>query len=104
MSSSDSEDSDYSDEVVENAMIEYYVRAKKRRQQMVTLATIIGISDHKLYMNRSEYRVPLESGYQWVTRTLGNRRQCFNMFRMNRDCFDKLHNLLVGSYELKSTP
>jgi hypothetical protein len=26
------------------------------------------------------------------------------MFRMNIDCFDKLHDLLVGSYGLKSTP
>lgn len=36
-------------------------------------------------------------------KTLVNRSSCYNMFRMNRNVFDELHNLLVKSYGLKST-
>jgi hypothetical protein len=50
------------------------------------------------YMNKEPYRVPTESGYQWVMRCIGNRRFCYNMFRMHRNVFDKLHNVLVESW------
>lgn len=64
---------------------------------------ILGMYHFDTYMNKSEYRVPTESGYEWVMKTLENRTSCFNMFRMNRDVFYKLHNVLVESYGLKST-
>ena len=64
---------------------------------------MIGMYHFDTYMNKSEYRVPTESGYEWVMRTLANKTSCFNMFRMSRCVFDKLHSLLVESYGLKST-
>jgi hypothetical protein len=38
----------------------------------------------------------MESGYEWVLRTLDNRTSCYNIFRMSRLVFNKLHNLLCG--------
>ena len=64
---------------------------------------MIGMYHFDTYMNKSKYRVPTESGYEWVMRTLANKTSCFNMFRMSRCVFDKLHSLLVESYGLKST-
>jgi len=98
----DSSDSDSSDD--EDAAIEeYFLRAQKRRWQMVLTASMIGMIHFDKYMNKAEYRVPKESGYEWVMRNLGNRTGCYNMFRMHRNVFDKLHNVLVESYGLKST-
>jgi hypothetical protein len=54
-------------------------------------------------MNKAPYRVATETGLDWVERTLANRIFCCNMFKMIRPLFDRLHNLLVGSYGLKST-
>ncbi|XP_072151435.1 protein ALP1-like [Setaria viridis] len=36
-------------------------------------------------------------------RNLADSVQCYNMFRMSRELFDRLHDLLVQSYGLKST-
>jgi hypothetical protein len=54
-------------------------------------------------MDKSEYRVPTESGYGWVMKTLGHSTSCYNMFRMNKHVLDRLHNVLVESYGLKGT-
>jgi len=70
---------------------------------MVVAACTLGMYHHELYMNKSEHRVPAESGYQWVTRTLDHRTQYYRMFRMRKECFDKLHSVLQSSYGLKST-
>jgi hypothetical protein len=43
------------------------------------------------------------SGYDWVIKTLNNPTSCFNMFRMSRPLFHRLHNVLVSSYGLKLT-
>ena len=48
-------------------------------------------------------RVPKETGIEWVMRTLGNPTDCYDMFRMSRPMFEKLHNVLVESYGLHST-
>jgi hypothetical protein len=55
------------------------------------------------YIQKAPYRVPLLSGYQWTVSTVENKTQCFNMFRMHRNIFDSLHNVLVERYGLKST-
>jgi hypothetical protein len=70
---------------------------------MVLTASMISMIHFDKYMNKAEYRVPKEYGYEWVMRNLGNRTGCYNMFRMHRNVFDKLHNVLVESYGLKST-
>jgi len=70
---------------------------------MVVAAYTLGMYHHELHMNRSECRVSAESGYQWVTRTLDHRTHCYRMFRMRKECFDKLYSVLQSSYGLKST-
>lgn len=47
------------------------------------------------YMNKSKYRKSTKSNFECVMKTLGNTKTCFNMFRMHRDVFYKLHNVLV---------
>ena len=68
-SSDDSSDSDSE----EAEVVDYYLRAQKRRRQMAIVASIVGMYHHEFHMNKAERRVPLESGYQWVTRTLDHR-------------------------------
>jgi hypothetical protein len=53
------------------------------------------------HLSRSEYRQPTITGLEWVHSKLGNRKACYNMFRMSPDMFLKLHDLLVESYGLK---
>jgi hypothetical protein len=55
------------------------------------------------YIDRAPYREPVESGYQWTIRNLEIKNQCYNMFRMHRNVFDSLHNVLIERYGLKST-
>jgi hypothetical protein len=45
-------------------------------------------------------RAMVEIGIQWVERTLENSDDCFNMFRMRRTVFRRLHDTLVESYGL----
>ena len=67
--SDDSSDSDSE----EAEVVDYYLRAQKRRRQMAIVASIVGMYHHEFHMNKAERRVPLESGYQGVTRTLDHR-------------------------------
>ena len=78
-------------------------RCCKRRKEAAVIGAMIGMLYYNTYLNKVEYRVPVQSGYNWVMRTLENPRACYNMFRMSRNVFDKLHNVLVESYGLKST-
>lgn len=55
------------------------------------------------HLTRSEYRKPALTGLEWVYTKLGDRKQCYNMFRMNPTMFYRLHDVLVESYGLKST-
>jgi hypothetical protein len=55
------------------------------------------------HLNRAEYREPVMSGLGWVQRKLRDSKACYRLFRMSPDMFDKLHNLLVESYGLKSS-
>jgi hypothetical protein len=45
-------------------------------------------------------RTMVETGIQWVERTLENSDDCFDMFRMRRTVFRRLHDTLVDSYGL----
>ncbi|XP_072148403.1 protein ALP1-like [Setaria viridis] len=76
---------------------------KKRRKIIITAAAMLGMYHFDTYMNKGDYRVPTESGFEWLMKTLGNRTSCFNMFRMSQELFLRLHSVLVDSYGLKST-
>jgi len=67
------------------------------------LASMIGMCYLNSYSNKGPRRVPKETGIEWVMRTLGNPTDCYDMFRMSRPMFEKLHNVLVESYGLQST-
>jgi hypothetical protein len=54
------------------------------------------------YYVKKPRREPIETGMQWVERTLANADDCYDMFRVARPVFNRLHNLLVQSYGLKS--
>lgn len=55
------------------------------------------------YFVKLPRRVAGESGLQWVQRTLARDNSCYNMFRVERPLFNRLHNTLVHSYGLQST-
>jgi hypothetical protein len=78
-------------------------KCRKRRKEAAVICATISMLYYNTYLNKAEYRVPVESGYDWVMRTLENPRACYSMFRMSQNVFDKLHNVLVESYGLKST-
>jgi hypothetical protein len=45
--------------------------------------------------------IPVMSGIQWVEVTLQDSEECYNMFRMTRSVFLRLHDTLVEDYGLK---
>jgi hypothetical protein len=45
--------------------------------------------------------IPIMSEIQWVEVTLQDPEECFNMFRMRRSVFLRLHDTLVEDYGLK---
>jgi hypothetical protein len=47
--------------------------------------------------------IPVMSGIQWVELTLQDSEECYNMFRMRRLVFLRLHDTLVEDYGLKSS-
>jgi hypothetical protein len=79
------------------------LKPERRKKLIVAAAEMIGTYHLENISNKADYRCPSTTGYEWVTETLGVRRQCYNMFRMDRPVFEKLHNLLVQSYGLRST-
>jgi hypothetical protein len=81
----------------------HVLRSQQKRRQIISVVCKLGMSHYGKYLNKSPYRVPPLSGYEWTIRTLGSRRQCYNMFRMHRDVFDSLHNILLERYGLKPT-
>jgi hypothetical protein len=46
---------------------------------------------------------PRCTGQQWVFDNLGSSKDCYDMFRMHRPCFDSLHDTLVEKYGLKGS-
>lgn len=62
------------------------------------MATQLFRSGYNRYMNKAASRVPVETEYEWAMKS-----SCYAMFRMHRNVFDSLHNVLVERYSLKST-
>ena len=47
--------------------------------------------------------IPRMTGIQWVELTLNDRVECYNMFRMTRSVFYRLHDTLVQNYGLTAS-
>ena len=77
-----------------------HVARCQQKRRIATAVMLLGMYHCDKFMNKAGYRVPHETGYQWTMRTLGNRIQCYNMFRMHNDVFYSLHTLLVERYGL----
>jgi len=75
---------------------------KRSQEFMVQTATIFGMYYEK-HFDKLPKRIEGESGIQWVRRTLARDTSCYNMFRVERPLFNRLHNILVDSYGLKSS-
>jgi hypothetical protein len=88
--------SDDSDE--ENQVVQYLEKRSQKRRQIALIDTIFNMYHYETHMNKSEYRVPTESGYDWVMKNLGHSTSCYNIFRMNKHVFDRIHNVLVESW------
>ena len=82
--------------------IKIYIDTRRRRRKLLKKAIILG-AYHDIYLSKQPYRVPVETGLQWVERQLRNANSCYNMFRMQPHVFESLHQRLVSSYGLKST-
>jgi len=48
-------------------------------------------------------RVNGDPGLDWVHNCLARDTDCYNMYRVERPLFNRLHNTLVQSYGLKAT-
>lgn len=96
-------DAEVSTDSEEEALMMHVVKCQQKRRRIATAILMIGMHPCDKYMSKATYRIPKETGYQWTMRTLGNRTQCYNMFRMHENVFDSLHNILVQRYGLKST-
>src|SRR6266498_5659442 len=68
-----------------------------------TMVTAFGMYYAETYLNKSERRESILSGNDWVMRTLNVLKDCYDMFRMRRPLFERLHDLLVSSYGLESS-
>lgn len=55
------------------------------------------------YLNKSDYRVPQQTGIEWVQECLAAPRYFYKMFRMTVEVFWSLHDLLVSTYGLTTT-
>jgi len=67
---------------------------------MVALEWMASGNLHKKTIHNSS--LPVMTGIQWVELTLQNSVDCYDMFRMRRSVFLRLHDTLVQNYGLKS--
>jgi hypothetical protein len=81
----------------------HVLQSLKRRREIVSAVCKLNVSHYAKYMNKTPYRVPALSGYDWTIRTLDSKTQCYRMLRMHRNMFDNLHNLLLERYGLTPT-
>ena len=100
-SENESEVSDVSDEEYECD-----VQMMQLQQDMLghlAATAIIVEKYHSTYLDKNEPRTSRLSGMGWVRETLNTPGESHHMFRMNATIFHSLHDLLVRSYNLKST-
>ena len=93
------DEGDFTDDE-EAVLLMHVARCQQKRRRIATAVMLLGMYHCDKFMNKAGYRVPHKTGYQWTMRTLGNRTQCYNMFRMHNDVFYSLHTLLVERYGL----
>jgi len=74
----------------------------QQQNLILQLVPILGMYSDNYFLKLPK-RVTGHSGLDWVHETLARETQCYNMFRVERPLFYRLHNTLVQRYGLKST-
>ena len=74
----------------------------QQQNLILQLVLILGMYSDNYFLKLPK-RVTRDSGLDWVHETLARETQCYNMFRVERPLFYRLHNTLVQRYGLKST-
>ncbi|CAN6325257.1 unnamed protein product [Urochloa humidicola] len=72
-------------------------------QQFGAVACMFGMYYESTFMNKTKKLKTGLSGDEWVMKTLNDPTDCYDMFRMSRNLFFKLHDVLVSSYGLNSS-
>jgi hypothetical protein len=99
MSTSHSSDEGQSDDGIESALME----ARRRRRRRNTQIMFHVLSHSEKHLEKKPRMKPRYTGQQWVFDCLGNSKDCYDMFRMHRPCFDSLHDTLVQKYGLEGS-
>lgn len=85
---------------------EAFVATRDRGQMLKRVGSMLnafGTYYGETFLNKSVRRKPSSTGYDWVMTTISNPNDCYDMFRMSRPLIEKLHDLLISSYGLKTT-
>jgi hypothetical protein len=97
------DDHDGSTSSSEDEIVSMCCKNLKDGQDVIAqIVPILGMySDHFFW--KLPYRIEGDSGIEWVMRTLARDNFCYNMFRVERQLFNRLHNTLVQSYGLEDS-
>jgi hypothetical protein len=98
MSTSHSDETD-SDDGIESALMD----SRRRRRQRNTEMMYHVLEHSEKHLTKKKRVEPRCTGQQWVFDNLGNSKDCYDMFRMHRPCFDSLHDTLVEKYGLEGS-
>ena len=85
---------------------EAFVATRDRGQMLKRVGSMLnafGTYYGETFLNKSVRRKPSSTSYDWVMTTISNPNDCYDMFRMSRPLIEKLHDLLILSYGLKTT-
>src|SRR5438128_286449 len=72
-------------------------------RRFAELAALGEFTEHFVLQRRLPYRIPAQSGYEFVMNHLNHATECHNTFRMTAETFHSLHEHLVQNYGLTST-
>jgi hypothetical protein len=87
----------------EDETLEFAQHQLEMMEQYGAAICAFGMYYDSSILNKRPHREPEVTGYDWVMRSLNDPEECFNMFRMNRELFYRLHDLLLSTYGLQST-
>ena len=86
----------------DDELVKLILEEEEHEREVMDGFLMFGLN-HDTYFNKAKRRKTIETGHAWVIRNLDNSTKCYNLFRMSRPLFDRLHDLLVESYGLKFT-
>ncbi|XP_039827143.1 uncharacterized protein LOC120688847 [Panicum virgatum] len=89
----DSSGNDGDDSSGVDTLVALTLLQQMERRKNALLACLIGTCHLDSYSNKAPRRIAIETGIEWVMRTLGNPTDCYDTFRVSRPLFEKLHNV-----------